>query len=128
MENGRIVADHIRQSRIGLAPAVEVVRKAVPPGWPKHRRMSPRVQDGAAGIVERQAETETQAFTDFRNPLFDLLRRKKVGAPELIVSPEIAPGRTLGATVPPRRLFGVALHASACHAAKDRVADRRSRK
>src|ERR1051326_3776834 len=64
--------------------------------------MAARIEQAAAGIIERQAETEAQALAHLGDALLDLLGGEQVEAAELIVRPEIAPGRTLGTALPAR--------------------------
>jgi hypothetical protein len=65
--------------------------------------MAARVEEIAAGIVERQAETEGQSLADLGDALSDLFRCQEVQAAELVVGAEIAPVGTLGPVIGCRR-------------------------
>ena len=82
----------------GLSPLQPVVhvRPAVAQRRPQHRRMAARVEHVAARVVERQAQAEGQALAHFGDALLHLLRREQVQPAELVVGPEIAPGRASG--------------------------------
>src|SRR3546814_12961945 len=65
------------------------------------RRMAARVELGAARQVERQAEAEADALPHLGDALQHLLPRQQDEPSELVVRPEIAPGRPLGPVLPP---------------------------
>src|SRR5262245_56863494 len=67
--------------------------------------MAPRIERVAAGIVERQAQAEGQAFAHLGNALLDLLGREQIEPAELVVGAEIPPCRSFGPLLP-ALLFG----------------------
>ena len=101
VQDHRVVVDDVGQARVVEAELIVHVRPAVAQRGSQHRRVAPRVEHVAAGIVERQAQAERKAFADFRDALLDLVRRKQVEAPELVVRPEIPPGGAFRPPLPP---------------------------
>src|SRR5437667_404716 len=59
----------------------------------EHRRIAPRIEDVAAGVIERHREAEGAAFRHLGDTLLDLLRGHQIEPPKLVVGAEIAPGR-----------------------------------
>jgi hypothetical protein len=53
--------------------------------------MPPRVQNVAAGIIERHGQAKRLAFLDLGDALLDLGRSKLIHAAELVVGSIVAP-------------------------------------
>ena len=95
-----IVIDDIGRLRVVPLHDVDHVRPSVAQRRPQDRRMAARVEQVAAGVIQRQAQAEHLAFLDLGDALFHFLRRQQVQSSELVIRPEVAPGRTLGPVFP----------------------------
>ena len=99
-EDHTVVARHVGEQRVQAvgqeveAPAVLVA------GRREDRRQAARIQDVAAGKVERQAEAERQAFLHLGDALQHLLRGDQIEAAELVVVAPVAPGRSFRTMLP----------------------------
>jgi hypothetical protein len=71
----------------------------------RNRRVTARVDDVAAGVVQRQRQAEIFPDFDLRDALQNLLRGYQIEPTKLIVGAEIAPGGTLR-TANPARIVG----------------------
>src|SRR6185437_12666402 len=96
------VADDIRMARIVPTERIIHVGLAVAARRFEARRMTPRVERVSAGIVERQAEAEAASLAHLGNALQHLSRGQEVEPTELVVRPEIAPGRAWRPLLPSR--------------------------
>ena len=100
-----VVASDIDMARIVQLERVVVARRAVGSlRRLKHRRVAARIEDVAAGIVERQGEAIDFAQTDFLARGKHPLRRQQVQPPQLVVRPPIAPGGPFRTPRPARSL------------------------
>ena len=97
-----VVADHIDPLRVFAGERIGDVGHALALVGDEPRRMAPRVDDGAAGIVERQAEAEGLAFLNLGDAFLDLVGGQQVEPAQLIVRTPIAPGRACRAAFPTR--------------------------
>ena len=89
-----VVADHIDELRVLAVERIGHIGHAVALVREKPRRMAARVDHGAAGIVERQAQAKSRPSLTSATPL-DLVRGQEVEPAELIVgpqSPQVEPG------------------------------------
>src|SRR5690242_6980941 len=80
-------------------------------GRAERRRVAARIEDVAAGIVERQAEAEAAPLAHLGDALEELLAGQEIEATELVVDPEIAPGRAGWSVLPTRIVAHLCSHA-----------------
>ena len=100
-----VVADHVENCGSSRAERVGDVGHAVALVGDEPRRVAARVDDGAAGIVERQLQAEGPALLDLGDAFETLSGGQQVEPAELIVRAPIAPGRA-GRAALPARIFG----------------------
>ena len=84
-ESGAVLAQRKAEVLLALALAAIAQRGG------DARRVAPRIERVAAGIVERQRAAEGDALLHLRDALQHLLARHPVHAPALIVGAELAP-------------------------------------
>ena len=103
-QHHHVVADDVRVLRVLAADGIVEIRQATANRRPELWRMAARIELVAAGIIERQRETEAPAVLHLGDALQHLLGRDEVEAPQLIVGTEIAPGGA-GRSALPSRIF-----------------------
>src|ERR1700674_5787968 len=89
-------------------PIVEI-RSAVANRGSQNRRVAARIQQVAAGVVERKAQAEIQTFAHLGHAAPQSLGRQQVESADLIVGPEVAPVRTVGTVLPARARWAMGL-------------------
>src|SRR5579884_2882415 len=97
-----VVADHVDELRVLARQRIGDVGHAVALVGDQPWRVAARVDDGAAGVVERQAEAEGAALPHLGDALQHLVRGQQVEPAELVVGAPVAPGRAGRAALPAR--------------------------
>ena len=108
-EGHHVVGPHV--DVLGISPVLHLAHADVVEdgrlalhalGGGDHRRVAALIEGGSPGVVERQAEAEADTGLDLAYTLQHLVRGEQVDAPELVVLPPVAPGRTRWSALPPR--------------------------
>ena len=102
-EQHLVVADHVQRGGIvATQREVHVGTVTAAPGWRQHRRIAARIDDAAAGIIQRQRQAEILAGLYLGDALQNLCSRYQIKPAQFIIRTPIAPGRARRSLFPTR--------------------------
>ncbi|CUI47885.1 Uncharacterised protein [Achromobacter sp. 2789STDY5608621] len=103
-----VIAQHVDATRAQAAQREVQVLVAVTLGRAQLGRMAAHVDAVAAGVVQRQRQTEAQALADFLDSLHHVRGSDVIQATPLVIRAEVSPVRSLGTVLPSHvaRLLG----------------------